>query len=222
MFNLLSFCSAWHGLYIHVYSFHVSGINFPKYWTECCSPSSFLVETLWSLTTMLSKKFPKVWISMTANTFCLCVLWKACITWHFWTTNRKLTFSWKITLQGAIPPLKHLVYMPVGHVVLKIYVPCKNLHLPSQYLYKPCKAYVHCWENKYMPRLKNHLPSPARIHKSLCAPRQDLHAPGMRAHLNVERCIGISSTGTTVHFKMTFHKWWNWEYCADSNTYKLL
>ena len=38
--------------------------------------------------------------------------------------------------------IKHLVYMPVGHMVLKIYVPCKNFHVPSQYLYKPCKAYV--------------------------------------------------------------------------------
>ena len=106
MFNLLSFCSAWHGLYMYVYSFPVSWINFPKYWTECCSPSSFLVETLWSPKTMLSIKFPEVWISMTANTFSLCVLWKACITWNFWTTNRKLTFLWKITLQGAIHPLK--------------------------------------------------------------------------------------------------------------------
>ena len=82
--------------------------------------------------------------------------------------------------------IKHLVYMPVGHVVLKIYGPCKNFHVPSQYLCKPCKAYVHCWENKYMPRLKNHLPCRARNHKSLCALRQDLHAPGMRARLNVD------------------------------------
>ena len=58
----------------------------------------FLVETLWS---------PReVWVSMTAIIFCLCILWKACITWHFWATNRKLTFSWKITPLGAIPPLK--------------------------------------------------------------------------------------------------------------------
>ena len=34
-----------------------------------------------------------------------------------------------------------------------------KIFVPSQYLYKPCKAYVYCWENKYMPRLKNHLPS---------------------------------------------------------------
>ena len=84
--------------------------------------------------------------------------------------------------------IKHLVYMPMGQVVLKIYVPCKNFDVPSQYLYKPCKAYVYCWKNKYMPRLKNHLPSRARNHQSLFALGQDLHASGTRAHLNVEPC----------------------------------
>ena len=39
MFNLLSFCSAGHGLC--VYGFPVMWINFPKYWSECCSPSLF-------------------------------------------------------------------------------------------------------------------------------------------------------------------------------------
>ena len=38
-------------------------------------------------------------------------------------------------------------------------------------------------------RLKNHLPSRSRNHKSLCALGQDLHAPGMRAHLSVEPCL---------------------------------
>ena len=71
--------------------------------------------------------------------------------------------------------------MPVGHVVLKIYVPFKNFHMTSQYLYKPCIVYVYCWKNKYMPKLKNHLPSWARNHKTLYALGQDLHAPGMRA-----------------------------------------
>ena len=88
--------------------------------------------------------------------------------------------------------IKRLAYMPVGHVVLKIYMPCKNLYVPSQYLYKPCKAYVYCWENKYMPRLKNHLPSWARNHKSLGALGQDLRAPGMRARLNVKPCWVVS------------------------------
>ena len=79
--------------------------------------------------------------------------------------------------------------MPNGHVVLKMYVPCKKFHVPSQYSYKSCKAYVYCWKNKYVPRLKNHLPCRARNHKSLCAPGQDLHALGTWARLNVEPCI---------------------------------
>ena len=45
-------------------------------------------------------------------------------------------------------------------------------------VYKPCKAYVYCWENNYLPRLKNYLPSRARNHKSLCALGQALDAPG--------------------------------------------
>ena len=84
--------------------------------------------------------------------------------------------------------IKHLVYMPVGHVILKIYVPCKNFHLSSQYLYKSCKVYVYSWENKYTPRLK-HLPSWAHNHKSFCALRQDLHPSGMRARLNVKALV---------------------------------
>ena len=79
--------------------------------------------------------------------------------------------------------------------VLKIDVPFKNFHMPSQYLYKPCKAYLYCWENNYMPWLKNHLPSGARNHKSLSALGHDLrllHAPGMRACLNVEPCRLLS------------------------------
>ena len=50
--------------------------------------------------------------------------------------------------------IKHLAYMPVGHVVLKIYMPCKNFYVPSQYLYKPCKAYVYCWEISTCPDWK--------------------------------------------------------------------
>ena len=78
--------------------------------------------------------------------------------------------------------IKHLIYMPIGHMVLK---KLRALQKFCQYLYKPCKAYIYCWKNKYMPRLKNHLPSRACNHKSLCALGQDLHAPGcMRARLN--------------------------------------
>ena len=68
----------------------------------------------------------------------------------------------------------------------KKYVHCKNFHVPSQHLYNPCKAYAYCWENKYMPRVKNHLPSRTRNHRSVCAMGQDAHAPGMWICLNVE------------------------------------
>ena len=98
--------------------------------------------------------------------------------------------------------IKHLVYMPIRHVVQKIYVPCTNVHMPSQYLYKPCKAYVYCWENKYMPSLKNHLPGRARNHKSLCALEQDLYTQGMRASLNVEPCTCLNNR--TVALWTTF------------------
>ena len=96
--------------------------------------------------------------------------------------------------------IKHLVYMPIRHVVLKIYVPCKNVDVPSQYLCKPCKAYIYCWKNKYIARLKNHLPSWTRNHKSLCPLGQYLHAPGMRARLNVDLCARIYS----------IHWFWKW------------
>ena len=134
MFNLLSFCSAWHGLYIYVYNFPVSWINIPKNWTECCSPSSFLVETLGSPKTMLSIKFPEVWISMTANTFCLCVLWKACITWHFWTHTENWHFHEKspyrvpylpLTTKNTLTSLLIWVYEQFAHESL---ISCLNAH----------------------------------------------------------------------------------------------
>ena len=50
--------------------------------------------------------------------------------------------SWKnadFKLAGL--DIKHLVNMPIHRARgSKIDVPCKNFHVPSQYLYKPCKA----------------------------------------------------------------------------------
>ena len=74
--------------------------------------------------------------------------------------------------------------MPVGHLVLKIYVPCKNFHMP-------CKASVYCWKNKYMPILKNHLPSRAcTSNRKNYVPWDKIYkiymARGMRARLNVK------------------------------------
>ena len=97
--------------------------------------------------------------------------------------------------------IKHLVYMPVGHVVLKMYVPHKNFHRASQYmyLYKPCTVYVYCWKNKYKPELKIQLPSRACNHRSLCALGQDLHALGMRARLNVKPWNGVGKEWHARH-----------------------
>ena len=89
----------------------------------------FLVETLWSPKTMLLIKFPKVWVSMTAIIFCLCILWKACITWHFRATNRKLTFSLKITPLGAIPPLKQ--WCLLNGQQIEEWVTCQPIAVPS-------------------------------------------------------------------------------------------
>ena len=57
----------------------------------------------------------------------------------------------------------------------------------------PC---IPGWLNEYMPRLKNHLPSRARNHKSLRALGQYLHAPGMPQC----RAPARSSTDTMLNF----------------------
>ena len=107
--------------------------------------------------------------------------------------------------------------MTIGHIVLKICVPCKNFHMPSHYFLKPCKVYVHCWENKYMARLKNHLPSRACNHKSLFALGKDLHALSMQAHLNFEPWNTFSFE--LVHSKMLSAKWQ--PFCLCCNVLKM-
>ena len=106
---------------------------------------------------------------------------------------------------GHCLDIKHLVYMPIGHVVLKIYVPCKNFHVPNYNLYKSCKAYVYYWKkNKYMPRMKSHLPCRASNHKSLCALRQ-IYIPWARGHAfmpsSLSECEVWGKTGPySIHF----------------------
>ena len=199
MFNLLSFCSAWHGLYIYVYSFPVSWINFPKYWTECCSPSSFSVKTLWSPKTMLSIKFPEVWISMTANTFCLCVLWKACITWHFWTTNRKLTFSWKITLQGAIPPLNVYGFSP-NQLVFG-----RNLNFPAVHFDRLPAQNASCASNLIMNNL-------VALHKARQAFIAQESCEKLRRALRKQTCTysdTVYHNGDSVYYKREKSSAWH-------------
>ena len=94
----------------------------------------------------------------------------------------------------ATEGIKHLAYMPIRHMVLKIYVPCKKFHVPSQYLYKPCKAYVYCWENKPMPSLKNHLPV-GHITTKVYVPWDKIYMPQACGHaLMSSPALGLYST----------------------------
>ena len=57
-------------------------------------------------------------------------------------------------------------------------------------------------KNKYMPRMKSHVPCRASNHKSLCALGQNLHAQGTRARLYVEpsvRVCGVREDRTPLH-----------------------
>ena len=139
MFNLLSFCSAGHGLFIYVYmAFLLCEYIFQNIELNAAHHLRFSVKTLWSPKTMLLIKSPKIWVSMRAITFCWCVLWKVCITWHFWARNRKLTFSWKITPQGAIPPLKGLLRLSMFHQFIQCL--CYNSRYCQLHPQKQCSG----------------------------------------------------------------------------------
>ena len=92
-------------IYVHVYiyGFPVMWIKFPKHWTECCSPSSFLSRNPLNSEDHVVNNVHQNMGFDDSNHILLCFM-KTCITWHSWATNKKLTFSWKITLQGAISP----------------------------------------------------------------------------------------------------------------------
>ena len=49
--------------------------------------------------------------------------------------------SWADSFAEA--DFKHLVYIAIEHVILKIYDPCKNFHMSSQYMNEPCKGDVY-------------------------------------------------------------------------------
>ena len=91
--------------------------------------------------------------------------------------------------------IKYLVYMPIGHMVLKIYVPCKNFDVPSQYLYKPCQAYVYCWKNMYMPILKK-ITCPLRhVTTKVYVPWDKIYMPRARGHALMSSPDCMSSEG---------------------------
>ena len=81
-----------------------------------------------------------------------------------------------------------------AHGSKSIYALKNNLHMPCQYLYKPCKADIYCCKNKHMPTLKSHLPSQTCNHTFMC-PGKDLHAQSIQAHLNVEHCYNVNLQG---------------------------
>ena len=99
---------------------------------------------------------------------------------------------------------------------LKIYVPCKNFHVPIQYLYKPFEACVYCWENKYMPRMKSHLPNQAHNHKSSCALGQNHvgmpwsglgRVPDLRVRVQVRVLVICVSTSTSTWLLHEYEYW---------------
>ena len=56
---------------------------------------------------------------------------------HFWK-KKEQNFFISIEISIDFVPeaginIKHLVYLPNGHMVLKVYATCKNFHMPSQY-----------------------------------------------------------------------------------------
>ena len=55
---------------------------------------------------------------------------------HFLKKKKKKNISIEISID-FVPKaginIKHLVYLPNGHMVLKVYVTCKKFHMPSQY-----------------------------------------------------------------------------------------
>ena len=63
-----------------------------------------------------------------------------------------------------------LAYMPITHMVLKIYIPCKNFHITSQYLVETCngKDDVYCWKNKHIYCQKIFVWLDAQPHKFTC------------------------------------------------------
>ena len=105
---------------------------------------------------------------------------------------------------GHCLDIKHLVYMPIGHVVLKMYVPCKNFHVPATICTSPVKLMFTTEKNKYMPRMKSHLPCRASNHKSLCALGQ-IYMPWAHGHAfmssSLSECEVWGKTGPhSIHF----------------------
>ena len=65
---------------------------------------------------------------------------------QIWIAMEKTLVKWGLGQQWSRYCRAWQLALDLHALVLKSYVPCKNFHMPSHYLYKPCKAYAHCWE----------------------------------------------------------------------------
>ena len=57
-------------------------------------------------------------------------------------------------MEGLGVDIEHLSWQAHQHMVLKMYLSCKNVDVPNQYLHEPYDIDVCHWENKHMPGLK--------------------------------------------------------------------
>ena len=84
--------------------------------------------------------------------------------------------------------IKHLVYMPIGHMVLKFTCPAKILMCPTNICTSPVKLIYTAEKISTCPDWKITCPV-GHVTTKVCAQGQDLHAPGTRSCLNVDPCL---------------------------------
>ena len=108
--------------------------------------------------------------------------WDWNTTWVYFPT---MVCCWKTAPYTGLD-IKHLIYMPVRHMVLKIYVPCKYFHVPSQYLYKPCKLMYTAGKISTCPDWKITCPV-GHVTTKVYVPWDKIYMPRACGHaLNVE------------------------------------
>ena len=95
---------------------------------------------------------------------------------------------------GHCLDIKHLVYMHIRHVVLKIYVPCKNFHVSSYYLYKSCKAYVYCWKKSTCPEWKVTCPV-GQVTTKVYVPWDKIYMSWARGHAFMSSPLSVRCEG---------------------------
>ena len=107
----------------------------------------------------------------------------SCLPWGLISTTCAISvatndWNWRnifMLLQTGLD-IRHLTYMPVGHRVLKIYVPCKNFLMPNQYLYKPCKLMYTAGKISTHPDWKITCPV-ARVTRKVYVPWDKIYMP---------------------------------------------